>query len=145
MLKLAKSVVLVVFCLLSIFEAYPETIVKAVVDKTEVLTGEIITYTVIIEGVFSDPEIIPPKFKDFKVVSRIQSQNYSFFKKTATTTIELTYSLVAFNPGQFTISPAVVKDQEKEYQSEPIAITVEGKPFKEKQKILPYIQEGLPI
>lgn len=144
-MRLAKIVILVFGLFLLLGARESDQIVKATVDKNKVSTGESLTYTVTIDGVFQDPQITPPEFKEFKVNSQSHSQNYSFSESGTKINTKLSYTLFALKAGNFSLGPTVVEDRGKEYRSNVVDITVEGKPFKEKKKILPYIEDGLSI
>ena len=148
MLKLLKLLKLTTFAVLCVFflglSLGKETIVVKS-DKKVVKTGEIFTYTVKIEGLFSNPSLIMPKFKDFKIISQSHSKNYSFGGGQTKTIINLTYLLFAHKPGVFVITPVILEDGDKKYESKPLTIKVKGKPLEEKKKILPYIQSGIDI
>ena len=145
MLRLSKIAVLIVIWGLFLGAGDADQIIKASVDKTKISTGELFTYTLVVEGVFSKPKVVPPKFKDFKIASQTQSQSYSLSGKDSQITIKLVYSLFAENSGEFTIAAGQVLDKQREYKSNSIVILVEGKPLSEKKKILPLLKEGLEI
>lgn len=117
----------------------------AKVDKKNVETGEVFTYTLEIKGTFRNPKIKPPDFKDFKVVAQSQSQQYYYQNNQLRVSYRLKYKLMATNPGTFIIKQAVIEDENKKYQSDEITINVRGKPLKEKKKIAPYIGGGIEI
>jgi len=139
MFRWLKFLFLIVLAASFLGAAETEKVIQASVDKTAVSTGELIRYSLTIEGVFSQPQVKLPEFKDFTIVSQSQSQNYSYAKGGTKFTLKLTYILSAQEPGEFVIEPAVVKDKKSEYQSDSFRIRVEGKPLKEKKKILPYL------
>ncbi|MCF7907651.1 MAG: BatD family protein [Candidatus Omnitrophica bacterium] len=144
-MRLTKLVILVFGLFLLLGAGESGQIVKATVNKNKVSTGELLIYTVTIEGIFKDPQVTPPEFKDFKVSSQSNSQNYYFSGSGTKINITLIYTLLALKAGNFSLGPTVIKDEGEEYKSNVVDIAVEGKPFKEKKKILPYIDEGLEI
>lgn len=145
MLRLSKIIVLIVIWGLFLGAGDAEQTVKASVDKTKISTGELFTYSLLVEGVFSSLQVVPPEFKDFKIASQSQSQSYSLSGKATQITVKLSYSLYAATAGEFTIEAASVLDKGKEYKSNSIIVSVEGKPLSEKKKILPLLKKGLQI
>lgn len=147
--RLARSLALiflaVVFSVLVSAEAKSDKAIKALVDKTKVATGEFFTYRIVVEGIFSQPKLTPPKFENFKVVSQSESRSYSFSKAGTKLNLQLAYILFASEPGSFIIEPATIKDKGKEYESGSIKIVVRGKPLEDKKKILPYIEGATDI
>ena len=112
----------------------------AKVDKTELETGEVFTYSLTIDGEFSeDAQIKLPDFAPFEIITKNQSRNYSFKEGKMSFTVTLAYRLVATEPGTFAIAETVLKDNGQEIKSATFTITVEGRPLKEKEKVLPYI------
>ena len=110
------------------------------VDKTKLETGEVFTYSIAVNGEFSeDARITPPDFSPFKIVTQNQSRNYSFHEGKMSFSVTFVYRLIAPEPGTFTIAETVLKDNGKEIKSATFTITVEGRPLKEKEKVLPYI------
>lgn len=118
---------------------YSQPLVRVDVDKDKVKTGETFTCTVKIEGEFSSPRIILPEFKGLKVVSQVQSKQYSFHNNKPNIKIVMKYKLVAYYPGEYKIDSVVVKDGRKKFTSKTITVKVAGKPIekpKEKKDIL---------
>jgi len=141
MLRLIR-IVLLFFCLFTLGFSPKETIIEAKTNKKQVKTGKVFQYTAKIEGVFIKPEFDLPKFKNFKIIGKQQSKSYSRKDKSTKLTIIFKYSLLAEEPGEFTIEPIVLKDSNKKYKSESIVIEVIGKPLKTRKKLLPYIEKG---
>ncbi|MBU2044444.1 MAG: BatD family protein [Candidatus Omnitrophica bacterium] len=119
-----------------------ENLVKARVDKVSVSTGEPLRYTLVVEGVFDEPKLKLPEFKGFKIISQAQSENYSHLKSGTRLTLKLEYVLYAGEPGELIIEPATIEDKKSEYKSDPISVRVNGKPLKEKKKILPFLRNS---
>lgn len=133
------------FCLISATVCAaekPAAPIKATVDKASVETGERIVYTLTINGEFDNPQIDVPKFTDFEVVARNQSQGYSLINGKGNINFTLIYGLSPTKPGTFTIEGAVLKTKTGTLKTDPIVITVTGKPLEEKSKITPYIEKG---
>ena len=114
-------------------------------DKNQLSTGETFVYKIKITGGFSDPEIKLPDFENFRVVGQQQSRNYSYQGKTAILQFNMAIILMAVNPGDYTIPPLELTDKNETFKSEAITVKVQGRPLKEKQKILPYIESGKDI
>lgn len=119
-----------------------EKVVVTTVDKRRVRAGEVFTYEVKIEGIFSQPTLSLPEFKNFKIISQVQSKSYSFVGGKVKTKINLTYRLFAQKSGVFTIRPVILNDRKKRYKSVSVKIRVEGKPLRQKKALQPYIAEG---
>lgn len=120
-----------------------EKIIEVKVDKKKVETGEIFTYEITVQGnLEASAQLKLPEFKDFRVVSRSHSRNYSIKSGLAKTTLNFTYHIFAPNPGIYVLEPVTLESEENKYQSRAITIKVRGKPLKEKMKILPYIEKG---
>ena len=68
---------------------------------------------------------IPPEFKDFDVYSGPnQSSSMSFINGTMSSSLSLSYYLVAKRPGVFTIGPAKINANGKQLQSNSVTIEV---------------------
>ena len=98
MSKFIKLATLFVFTVMCGIAAFAESKIKASVSKDKVVTGEVFTYTVKIEGDFISPQLVLPDFKDFIVVSQNQGQSYSFQGGKATLESVLIYGLIAPKP-----------------------------------------------
>jgi len=144
MLKLFKTAV-IVLCFFCLGLGPKENSVTAEAGKRTVKTGEVFSYTIKIEGEFEQPRIILPELKNFRIVSQSKSKRHSFKDKTETSAVKLIYFLFAPEPGAFTITPAVVEDNGKEFKSKSVTIQVKGAVLKEDKKILPYIESGIEI
>ncbi|MEI8350274.1 MAG: BatD family protein [Candidatus Omnitrophota bacterium] len=119
--------------------------VNATADKDHIETGEIFTYTITIEGKFSDPQLTLPVLKDFIVVAEAQSRNYVTKAGKTIMTLKLEYKLTAAKPGTFVIGPAEVKDRSARIQSGSLQIEVSGRSLQDKQKILPFLENATEI
>lgn len=144
MWKLYKYLLLFVFVVSVNSYAQSNNTIEATASKRVVTTGEIFTYTVKIEGEFHAPKLHLPKFNDFTIVSQNQQRQYVSKGKSTILTIKIVYGLLAANPGSFTIEGASIADKDKRIETQPIAIEVTGKPFKE-NKAAPYIERGIDI
>ncbi len=123
-----------------------EKTIEAKVDKRVVETGEIFSYELKIQGEIGDASLKLPEFEGFSVLSQSQSQSYSSKGGVSKTSISLIYLLFAPEPGTFTINPAtLVENEKKKHQSRAITIRVKGESLERKQKILPYIEEGIEL
>jgi len=145
MSKLSKVIFIIAFCFSSLGLFWGDNPISVEVNKREIKTGEVFSYTIKIEGIFQKPNLNLPDFKNFNVVSQSQSKSYRQKKEGLMQTYVLKYFLFAPEAGQFTIKPAVLEDGDKTYKSKSITIKVKGKPLKEKKKILPYIEQGTDI
>ncbi|MBP7088884.1 MAG: BatD family protein [Candidatus Omnitrophica bacterium] len=143
MYKLTKIITLLLFTL--VWGAAYDSPIIAKVNKNTVKTGEIFQCEIIIKGEFISPKLNLPKFENFKIVSQIQSKSYSFRGNETETEIKFTYLIYAKKPGLFKIEPAIIKDGNKEYRSDEIAIEVNGESLEDLEKILPYIDKAIDI
>lgn len=146
-MKLSKLILVLFFCF-SFLGLFPsdlllgKKVVEITVDKRKVQTGEVFTYKVKIEGIFSKPTLSLPEFKNFKIISQKQSKSYTFVKGKVKTKINLTYRLFAQKAGVFTIRPVILNDRKKRYKSLSVKIRVEGKSLTKKKSLRLYIAEG---
>lgn len=99
--------------------------VGAQVDKTEVPTGEPITYSIIIAGpVKAAPKIQITAFEGFEVLSTGQSQQIQMQGSEIRSALVLTYTLAPTTPGTQLLGPVKIQYQGHEYQTQPIEIKV---------------------
>lgn len=154
MLRLLKLVILVLvaFSFVGFFWNQEEKslkedlVIQADTDKDQIETGEVFVYTLLIEGELEGkPEIKEPLFGDFEIVSTQTSRTFSYRQGKTIISLKLTYSLVAPEPGLFTIEPPEVTAAGKTYQGEAIQIKVKGEPLADKEKLQPYIEQGIEI
>lgn len=125
--------------------ALAETTLEVKISKDKVETGEVFTYTVKVKGNFISPKLTLPDFKNFIIISQNQGENYSLEGNTATVEYLLTYSLMAARPGVFTIKGVILKEKNKQTQTEPLSVEVIGKPLQDKRKVQPYLEQGTDI
>jgi len=145
MLRLARIALLSLLCLFVLGLSNGAKTIEVDVNKTEVETGEVFIYKIKIEGMFSEPQLKLPEFKNFSVASQSQSKSYSFADNNLKLIFNLTYSLFAPEAGTFVIEPAIIEDKNTSHKSKSITIKVSGKPLAEKKKILPFIEKGTDI
>ncbi len=145
MSKLYKYLLPVVIFLNINAYAQTDNAVKATVNKREVATGEIFTYTLEVEGQFHSPKLRLPGFENFIIASQNQQRRYTAKGNGTFLTIKAVYNLFAPKPGSFTIGKASVTDEAKTIESQPIIIEVSGKPLEEKKKLTPYLQKGIDL
>ena len=97
-------------------------------SKDKVKAGEPFKYQVKITIEASNlPEIIPPEFKNFRVVSQSNSQRISSGKDGTTVAVDLQYILVASEEGRYDLPQAVVKYENQDLESPLKSIEVSGK------------------
>ncbi len=118
---------------------------KATVNKVKVSTGEMFTYNIQIKGEFESPQLDIPKFENFAVVGQSQKRKYFSKKGNTEVNIEITYNLIAINPGTFILKSATLRDNGKKIEAKPITITVTGTSLKEKRKTPPGIRRAIDI
>jgi hypothetical protein len=119
--------------------------IKVSVDKTSLATGERITYSLAITGEFDNPQVNIPEFTDFTIIAHNQSQGYSYINGKGNINFNLFYELTPAKPGVFVIKGATLKTKNEEFKTDPVTITVTGKPLEEKSKITSYAEKGTNI
>jgi hypothetical protein len=122
--------------------AEEELRVGAQVDRTEVTTGQVLTYSITIAGPLKEtPKVELNRFEGFQVVSTGQSQQIRVNQSQIEQALTLTYSLAPTEPGTHTLGPVKVEYQGKVYETQPIEVkVVEGSP---KQKKVPQLEGGV--
>jgi hypothetical protein len=142
MSKLFRSA-LILLSIISLGFSLTDKVIETKVDKTRVETGEIFTCEIIVRGSFGpSAQLRLPEFKGLKIASQNQSRNYSLKGKVTTLTLTLTFHLFAPESGTYTIEPAILETKENKYLGRAITIKAQGKPLKDKMKILPYVEKG---
>ena len=113
--------------------AEPDLNVGAHVDKTEVGTGDVLSFAVTISGPLREsPRIELSTFEGFQVVSTGQSQQLQVRAGQMRQTLTLTYTLAPTIPGTHTLGPVKVEYKGRVYETQPIEVkVVEGKPKEE--------------
>jgi hypothetical protein len=128
--NMEKSFSLVTFILaLACNLAFAQTEIKSRVDKDKVTTDETVTYKVTVE---SSESFIPqpafPEFKDFAIISSLQSSQASWGKEGAKSSMEYVFVLLPKAIGKLKIGPATLKTKDKTYSSEELQVeVVQGK------------------
>lgn len=98
---------------------------SASVDKTTVDAGNPVTLTLTLSGDISGVEL--PKIElpeGIGVAAQSQSTNFSLRAGAAQRSISLAYVLIPREPGMYRLGPFKVTHQKKEFQTEPIELTV---------------------
>ncbi len=99
--------------------------VGAQVDRTEVATGQVLTYSITIAGPIQEPPKVElNRFEGFQVVSTGQSQQIQVGPRRTEQALTLTYSLAPTAPGTHTLGPVKVEYQGKTYETHPIVVKV---------------------
>lgn len=97
--------------------------VTASVSSAEVGTGEPFEVTFTISG--NVERLNPPEFAGFQVISGPnQSSSFTSINGTTTSSMSVSYGLVALKPGEYTIGSAVVIAGGKQYRSNTVKIKV---------------------
>jgi hypothetical protein len=101
--------------------------VSATVSETTIFTGEIVELSVEVTGDFSNvsrPEL--PQFENLRLLSSTPSvgREYSFSNGRSSVTFSYTYNLIAQNTGSHKIPAISISVDGKEYQTEPIEISI---------------------
>ena len=100
-------------------------VVGAHVDKTEVATGETLTFRITVMGPIQvSPKVQLTSFEGFEVISTGQSQQIQIRRGQTETTLILSYLLAPVTPGTHTLGPVKVEFQGKVYETKPIEIKV---------------------
>lgn len=116
--------------------------VGAHVDKTEVGTGDIVTFAVTIAGPLREsPRVELSTFEGFQVVSTGQSQQLQVRAGQMRQTLTLTYTLAPTTPGTHTLGPVKVEYNGKVYETQPIEVKVVEGTSKEETQVAPEQEE----
>jgi hypothetical protein len=117
----------------------------AEVDKFKVTTDDVLTYKVTVS---SSEQLIPapklPEFKDFEVVSQLQSSQMSWGKDGSKTNTEYTFTIIPKTTGKLKIDPAILRIKDKSYSSEEFQIEVAQGERIPKTRIKPEFTPDLP-
>lgn len=98
---------------------------SASVDKTTVDAGSPVTLTLTLSGDITGIEL--PKIElpeGFSVAAQSQSTNFSLRAGAAQRAVSLAYVLIPREAGTFRLGPFKLTHQQKEFQTEPIEITI---------------------
>lgn len=142
------KIIIITFILffVSFIRVFADTDIKAEVDKTSITIDQTLTYKITItstEQNIPSPQL--PKFKDFDVISKAQSSNFSLAANKVKTVLVYAFVLAPTRTGKFTIEPASVKVKKDTYSSE--SFEIEARQGKSKprapQKERPSLPQGL--
>lgn|GEM_PF-6284842 len=140
-MRVNKHLIFLIVFLFSAFWAYCGESVNMTIDKLQAETGEPIICSIEIVGDFADAKISVPEFDGFRVISRQQRQTYGI-DNNPNLSVTLRITLVADEPGEYEIKPVKIEDKDNSYQSDGYTIIITGRSFREKQKILKYLQDA---
>ena len=122
-------VLLLTFLFLTPVFAAEELNVRAQVDKSEVATGHILTYSVTIAGpIETTPKVHLTSFEGFQVVASGQSQQIQVAPGKARLSLTLTYTLAPTAVGTHTLGPVKIEYKGQTYQTQPIEVKVVPQP-----------------
>ncbi len=108
--------------------------VGAQVDKSEISTGETLTFSVMIAGPMKEtPKVQLTAFDGFQVVSTGQSQQIQIRPDQTQLALTLTYTLAPTQPGIHTLGPIKVEYQGKVYETQPVEVKVVPGPALERK------------
>ncbi len=97
-------------------------------SKDKVKAGESFKYRIKITIETSKlPEVIPPEFQNFRVVSQSTSQRLSAGTEGTKVNVDLQYILVALEEGRYDLPQAVVKYENQQLRPPLKSIDVSGK------------------
>ena len=116
--------------------AEPDLNVGAHVDKSEVATGQVLTFAITISGpIRHTPKVQLTSFQGFKVISTGQSQQIQIRQGRAQQSLTLSYALAPMAPGSYTLGPVKIEYEGKTYETQPIEVkVVAGSPIPEEKK-----------
>lgn len=98
---------------------------SAGVDKTTVDAGSPVTLTLTLSGDIAGVELPQIELPEgFSVAAQSQSTNFSLRAGAAQRSVSLAYVLIPRETGTFRLGPFNITHQKKEFQTEPIEITV---------------------
>lgn len=99
--------------------------VSASVDRNEIYTDELVTYTITIEGTQDFPNVPPPSGRDFVVVSGpSQSSSIQIINGKMSASKSVQWRLAPTQAGQLVIDPVTLQIGRKRYQTESVTISV---------------------
>jgi hypothetical protein len=97
----------------------------ASVEQTTVGMGDQFEVTFILNGTGGGKNFRPPAFNEFLVVGGPnQSTNMQFINGAVSSSVSYSYVLQPRAEGKFTIPPATVEEGGKQYQTQPVVVTV---------------------
>ena len=107
--------------------------VGAQVDKTEVATGQALTFSIMISGPIKEtPKVQLTSFQGFQVVSTGQSQQIQIQGGQTRQALTLTYTLAPTEPGTHLLGPVKVEYRGQTYETQPIEVKVVQGPARNK-------------
>jgi hypothetical protein len=99
---------------------------SAAVDKTSVAAGDPIHLTLTLSGDIAGSKLPPLQFpKEFAVIARSQSTNFSLRSGAMEQSLSITCVLVPQRSGTFQLGPFTLQHRKQQFQTESIEITVE--------------------
>lgn len=101
------------------------TIIKAEIDKQKITISDALTYKLTIafaEKIIPVPQL--PDFKDFSIISQLESSSTSFDKGKMQISVVYVYLLRPKEIGKFTIEPGTVKIKDETYSTESFEVEV---------------------
>ncbi len=111
--------------------AAEELRVGAQVDKKEVPSGDLLIFSITLAGSIREtPKVQLMAFEGFKIVSTGQSQSLQIRSGQVYSTLVLSYTLAPTAPGTHTLGPVKIQYHGKEYETQPIEVTVVKRPPK---------------
>ena len=120
--------------------------IGAQVDKTQVEAGELLTFSITLEGPIQEsPKIKLISFDGFQVVSSGHSQSIRLGGGSTRTALTLSYTLAPTAVGSYSLGPVSVEYKGKMIQTQPIEVKVvpsKGRP-KEKPSQAPRLEGGV--
>ena len=103
---------------------------SAKVDKTTVDFGDPVTLTLTLSGDISGVEFPPVELPDgLSIAARSQSTEFSIRSGATERSVSLTYVLIPQRAGTFRLGPFRIEHHSKEFQTEPIDLTVKKSPL----------------
>jgi len=119
------GILLFVFGFLFTANAYAQLKINATIEPPTCSYGDRVTYSVTVSGKSSLPDINPPTFRSFNVISGPStSTEIQMINGRVSRTKSLTYVLKPKKIGRIIISPASVKDKRKVIKSNSVSLTV---------------------
>ena len=102
-----------------------DLVFSAKVDKTTLSIGEPLTLTITLSGDVADAQIPSVTVPDvFAVLGRSQSTNVSIRAGAMDRSTSLVLALVPQQEGTFQLGPFTMTQQQKEFHTDPITVTV---------------------
>ena len=123
-----------------------ELSIGSAVDKTEVTTGQPLTFSITIAGPIKEtPKVQLTSFDGFQILSTGQSHQIQIQSGQIRQTLVLTYALAPTTPGTHTLGPVKVEYKGHTYQTQPIEVKVVPRSQEQEPSPEPRLEGGVTL